>query len=220
MLQSINEAKQLLQKIQFLINNLPADTEPSAIELDLIREYLRKMYAITYDWHNVKPDVMNSDSDQKIVRQEAPQITTTADTSKKENIVAKEEIEAPEMLQENNTTESSSDPAGALADRVEKTMHFLNEKLAAEKEILADKIKTRKADDLRTAIDLNEKFFFINELFKGDALAFDKSIRFLNGLTSMQDAMVYIEKELGVNYDWKSKKEATEKFIKAISVKY
>ena len=103
---------------------------------------------------------------------------------------------------------------------IHESKNFLNEKLATEKETLADKIKPKKTNDLRTAIDLNAKFFFIKELFKSDALAYEKAIRFLNGLTSMQDAEVYINKELAINYNWQNKDAAMHKFLEAIKIKF
>ena len=44
---SLSEAKILLQKIQSLIDNLDITNPNSAIETDLIKDHLRKLYDIT-----------------------------------------------------------------------------------------------------------------------------------------------------------------------------
>ena len=205
----LSEARLIMQKIQFLLGNLDTGTSQSKIELDLIRDYLRKLYDLTMDFDNTNESVPDTKQPERVI---IPEVKTT--NPPPETIRMQETEDRVEVKKENNRSEEPKEEM-KLSDK-----HLLNQRLAMEKEILADKIKPKKSDDLRTAIDLNDKFYFINELFKGDAHAYDKAIRFLNGLGKMEDATVYVEKELAINYNWQSKQEAIERFMDSIKVKF
>ncbi|HET8964074.1 MAG TPA: hypothetical protein VFM99_09265 [Chitinophagales bacterium] len=236
---SLSEAKILLQKIQSLIDNLDTSNPNSAIETDLIKDHLRRIYDITM---NLKIEKAEQVSNEKQEHVRVPKIESNAispDTINKKEIIEDETPLEETVVIENNPIEEvpniiSHIPQSILhfeetplpaENQIEEgpkheAKNFLNEKLASEKETLADKIKPKKTNDLRTSIDLNAKFFFIKELFKNDALAFEKAIRFLNGLTSLQDAEVYINKELAINYNWQNKDAAMHKFLEAIKIKF
>ncbi|MBK6731635.1 MAG: hypothetical protein IPG60_12005 [Bacteroidetes bacterium] len=235
---SLSEAKILLQKIQSLIDNLDITNPNSAIETDLIKDHLRKLYDITLNLKIEKEvQVPNEKPEPDIVTKIESHAFPPETISSEEIIV--EETPLEEAAIKNKRIEEiintiSHIPQSILhfeetplpienqleVSIIHESKNFLNEKLATEKETLADKIKPKKTNDLRTAIDLNAKFFFIKELFKSDALAYEKAIRFLNGLTSMQDAEVYINKELAINYNWQNKDAAMHKFLEAIKIKF
>lgn len=235
---SLSEAKILLQKIQSLIDNLDTSNPNSAIETDLIKDHLRRIYDITLNLKIENEEQVANEKPEKVIVPEIESNAIPSETTNKEEII-EEEIPMEEASVENSRIEEvpninshipqsilhfEETPLPAENQMEESTKHesknFLNEKLASEKETLADKIKPKKTNDLRTSIDLNAKFFFIKELFKSDALAYEKSIRFLNGLTSMQDAEVYINKELAINYNWQNKDAAMHKFLEAIKIKF
>lgn len=101
----------------------------------------------------------------------------------------------------------------------EKQKASLNERFSKEKTTLADKI-SRPQGSLKTSIDVNEKFFFIRDLFGADNNAYDKAIRFLDNLSSLDDAMIYIERELAIQYKWEPVSKAREKFMKQVRLRF
>lgn len=236
---SLSEAKILLQKIQSLIDNLNTSNPISAIETDLIKDHLRRIYDITLNLKIEKEEQVSNEKQEKDMNPEIESHAIPPETNNKKEIIEDETPLEETVVIENTPMEEipniiSRKPQSILhfeetplpaENKIEEgtkqeSKNFLNEKLASEKETLADKIKPKKTNDLRTSIDLNAKFFFIKELFKNDALAYEKAIRFLNGLTSMQDAEVYINKELAINYNWQNKDAALHKFLEAIKIKF
>jgi hypothetical protein len=57
---------------------------------------------------------------------------------------------------------------------------------------LAEKIKNNKIADIRTAIGINDKFTFINEIFKGELAKYNQAIEQFNSMTSYDEAIEFI----------------------------
>jgi hypothetical protein len=83
------------------------------------------------------------------------------------------------------------------------------EKMAEQKpvEIVADKIGKKKISGLNQVIGINEKFFFINELFEGNMKEYKKAIDELDQCESLPEAVEYL-KTLLENNGWDKANEA------------
>lgn len=83
------------------------------------------------------------------------------------------------------------------------------EKMAEQKpvEIVADKIGKKKISGLNQVIGINEKFFFINELFEGNMKEYKKAIDELDQCESLPKAVEYL-KTLLENNGWDKANEA------------
>jgi hypothetical protein len=94
----------------------------------------------------------------------------------------------------------------SLSDKFKDEKKSLNEKLGEEKKekSLADKIQKKPIKDLKTAIGINDKFIFINELFKGSLQEYNKAIETINAYNSDREAFLFIE-ELKGKYNWEEK---------------
>lgn len=103
-------------------------------------------------------------------------------------------------------------------DNEEKTA--LGDKLSKGKKTLADKLNANGTLDLRRAIDLNDKFFFIRELFQGDHNAFDTTIKFMNGMTGIEDVKAFVERELSPKYNWNNNPEGVQRFYEVLEEKF
>lgn len=57
---------------------------------------------------------------------------------------------------------------------------------------LAEKIKNNKIADIRTAIGINDKFTFINEIFKGELAKYNQAIEQFNAMNSYDEAIDFI----------------------------
>lgn len=78
----------------------------------------------------------------------------------------------------------------------------LNDELRAQiPPSLSDFLHTRPIQDLKHSINLNDRFQFITDLFKGDETAFDNAIRILNEASDQQEAHRYL-KDLMRTYQW------------------
>jgi hypothetical protein len=58
---------------------------------------------------------------------------------------------------------------------------------------LAAKIKQNKITDIKTAIGINDKFLFINEIFKGEMSSYNQAIETLNDTSDFHEAVHYID---------------------------
>ena len=78
--------------------------------------------------------------------------------------------------------------------------------------------RTDSISDINTAIGINEKFQFINELFEGNLNEYTAAINQLNNYTSFSEAESYINsiKEI---YKWKEENPIVEKFMSIIKRK-
>ena len=110
----------------------------------------------------------------------------------------------------------------AILDDEEEEEDFnagLNNKLYKDKKTLADKLTSSKGKDLKSVIDLNEKLFFINKLFKGDKEAYENTIKQLNMVTGYEEGKQLIVADLANKYNWKDK-EAIERLTEVIQQKF
>ena len=72
----------------------------------------------------------------------------------------------------------------------------LNDRFKKEESVLIDRLKDKPIDSLQLEIDLNEKFWFINELFNGDSAAFNQLLKALDEAGGVQSAREILQNTL------------------------
>jgi hypothetical protein len=92
----------------------------------------------------------------------------------------------------------------------------LNDKLKAEKTELAHALKDAPIKDLRKGIGVNDKFLFINELFRGDESLYEKSIKTINAFHILPEAEYWINRELKMRLAWNDNKEVVQHFYQLV----
>lgn len=121
-----------------------------------------------------------------------------------------------------NTTDNISKPEPAVNFLVaeQKEVH---ESISTPQESLNDKLKTSASEkehilyeapikDLRTAIGINDRFRFIQELFRGDESVYERSIITINSFTQYNEAEYWIQRELKVKSGWDDSSEVVQQF--------
>lgn len=83
-----------------------------------------------------------------------------------------------------------------LADKFQTERKTIKDQLSETNNdnSLGDKIQQSQIQDLKSAIGINDKFLFINELFKGDLAGYNKTIEGLDKCASRQEALNLLEK--------------------------
>ena len=71
-------------------------------------------------------------------------------------------------------------------------------------------LQKKGISDLMAAIDLNDKFMLLNELFDSNMDKYNKSIRALNSFSTLLGAKTYMS-ELQIEYQWDCESEAYKK---------
>ncbi|MEE4255835.1 MAG: hypothetical protein V2I47_02255 [Bacteroidales bacterium] len=84
---------------------------------------------------------------------------------------------------------------------------------------IASKVNPTDIRDLKMAIGINDKFLFINELFKGDPSVYNQAIENLNTANGMQEATAAIESYRS-EYAWSDNSEAYHRLKKIVMSKY
>ena len=80
----------------------------------------------------------------------------------------------------------------------------------SEDKSLAARLQRKPVSDLITAIGINDKFLFLNELFGGSMEKYNKSIRSLNSFSTLLGAKTY-RSELQIEFQWDCTSEAYKK---------
>lgn len=74
--------------------------------------------------------------------------------------------------------------------------------------------------DLRSAIGINDKFQFIQELFGGDEKSFETGIKTINAFKIFPEAQFYIKRELREKYNWDEECNVVKQFDQLIKRRF
>ncbi len=96
----------------------------------------------------------------------------------------------------------------------------INERLKQSKIDLGDSFTEIPIRDLRKAIAVNDRFLFINELFRGDEAAYERSIKTINGFSIFPEAEYWIQRELKVKNGWNDSEELVKQFYQLVKRRF
>ncbi len=78
----------------------------------------------------------------------------------------------------------------------------LNDRLKQIKPEIVERLKETPVKDLRKAVGINDRFLFINELFRGDENMYERCIKTINSFSIYPEAEYWITRELKVKLGW------------------
>ena len=102
-------------------------------------------------------------------------------------------------------TLSHQAPVQAKSSRNELPFEYpesLNDRLKQVKIELSQSLNTAPIKDLKKAIGVNDRFLFINELFRGDEAMYERSIKTIQNFSIFPEAEYWIRRELKVKIGW------------------
>lgn len=122
-----------------------------------------------------------------------------------------------------------SEPAIYTAPK--KETKEINEVNAGNNASLNDKLKQSRIDlgetlteipirDLKKAIGINDRFLFINELFRGDENMYERSIKTINSFSILPEAEYWIQRELKVKLAWNDSNETVKQFTQLVKRRF
>lgn len=111
------------------------------------------------------------------------------------------------------------------------TVKELNDMMGSQESSLNDKLKESVVEvghrltdfpirDLKKAIGVNDRFVFISELFRGDEVMYERSIKTINGFRIFPEAEYWIERELKVKLGWEENRPATQHFYQLVKRRF
>ena len=109
----------------------------------------------------------------------------------------------------------------SIGDKYISNKPSLNEIVSSFKpdESIGMKLQHGSVSDLMKSIDMNLKFLFVKNLFKGNGSVFTEEINKINTIGKLQEAIKYME-EMKNKYNWDDKSEAYSELYKLILRKY
>ena len=96
----------------------------------------------------------------------------------------------------------------------------LNDRLKQSKIDLGDTLTEVPIRDLRKAIGVNDRFLFINELFRGDEAVYERSIKTINSFSIFAEAEYWIQRELKVKNGWNDGDEMVKQFYQLVKRRF
>ena len=96
----------------------------------------------------------------------------------------------------------------------------LNDKLRQHKTELSDALQDAPIKDLKKAIGINDRFLFINELFRGDEVMYERSIKTINGFSIYPEAEYWIKRELKLKLGWDDKNTVVKQFDQLVKRRF
>lgn len=150
-----------------------------------------------------EPEIIQEIEAVKNIIQEEEQIQSSTE----------EEIPTQEELNADLETSISS------VISMHSSENTFSEKIQVEDNSLAARLAKKKIENLSSAIGINEKFLFTNELFDGNTEQFLKEIGVLNQQNSMEQANQYLE-GLAVKNEWNVEEQPYLKLVALVGRKY
>jgi len=142
--------------------------------------------------------------DEKEIEEELEQIKKNAESKNKISVNAKPFLlfdpveDVPTLAHQ--TTENVVPKE--INETVASSSKSLNERLKEVKTELAEKLTDAPIKDLKKAIGVNDRFLFINELFRGDEAMYERSIKTINNFSILAEAEYWIRRELKIKIGW------------------
>jgi hypothetical protein len=135
-----------------------------------------------------------------------------------------QELETPvEVISENlvpNIVEAPVVEISQASLEVVKTEPTLNASEKIEIKEVKDHLVLEPIKDLRSAIGINDKFQFIQELFAGDEKSFEVGIKTINAFKIFPEAQFYIKRELREKNNWDEESIVVKQFDQLIKRRF
>lgn len=120
--------------------------------------------------------------------------------------------EIPTLSQQQQTPREVNELAGDNAS--------LNDKLRQGSTELVEVLKETPIRDLRKAIGINDRYVFINDLFRGDESMYERCIKTINNFNILAEAEYWINRELKVKLGWNNDHPTVQHFDQLVKRRF
>jgi hypothetical protein len=207
-------AQMLLNELQNINNNTETGSKkvavilPAVMRVEIGEQSIKQEESKTAVLRKEKTPAAEESLEEKIIDEEIiPKRTVEKSASvresKKSSDYNMEDIPTFAYQQKN---------AFELNDAMSQNEESLNDRLKVERTELGHLLKESPVKDLRKAIGINDRFAFINELFRGDENMYERSIKTINSFTALAEAEFWIQRELKTKIGWNEGSETVHHF--------
>jgi len=126
----------------------------------------------------------------------------------------REEVDVPTLTQQTQgkAKEINQSVAGQVAS--------LNDRLKEIKIEISEKLTDTPVKDLKKAIGINDRFLYINDLFRGDEAMYERSIKTINGFSIWPEAEYWIRRELKTKLGWTDDNVTVKQFDQLVKRRF
>ncbi len=227
-----------IQEIEKIISKFQNYSSIPSIEIDLALHKLQNLYELLLmiREHGHTEKSLKKNEDQDITVSQSKQ--EDEDREKKEDFVLENEIQVESKEEFSNPPPTEPQPSGetelietgtsevkptpgkekeiTIAEKLEKQGEFLNEKLAQGNKERFSNLQGGPIESISGSIGINDRFYFIREVFEGNSENFKKSLEFLDKAGNFNEAYNYLKGQLIVDMD----SEATQSLLNLIRRKF
>lgn len=160
--------------------------------------------------------------DEKEIEEELEQIKRKAEVVNSLSVHARPEfqyhpIEDMPTLAHQTPLEKKSAPT---TDTPFEYPESLNDRLKEVKIELSEKLTETPIKDLRKAIGVNDRYLFVNELFRGDEAMYERSIKTIQNFSIYAEAEYWIKRELKVKIGWHDSHPVVKQFDQLVKRRF
>jgi hypothetical protein len=210
----------------------------SQIDLDIIKSEIRRLYQLYYQLETTgeKPEAISQQSTKHEEIKPKSEDDNKETTKSKQQTVTIEEPKEKSEVQTTNIEEQKAESREpihltsdlftgtetvTIAEKFRDNKKSINDKIGINKtdKSIADKLKSKHTDDIKTSIGINEKFLFINELFEGNMQEYNVFIAKLNNLNNLDEAYSFINEQKSIK-KWNDNLDSLSKLTDLIENRY
>ncbi|MEO6547566.1 MAG: hypothetical protein ABIN94_06185 [Ferruginibacter sp.] len=148
------------------------------------------------------------------IKRNASMMQQISGNSRPQLLFEAEENDVPTLNQQVVTT------AKEINETVSGEAHSINERLKEKKVEISERLTASPVKDLRKAIGINDRFLYINDLFRGDEAMYERSIKTINGFSIWPEAEYWIRRELKTKLGWTEDDEAVKQFDQLVKRRF
>ncbi len=112
------------------------------------------------------------------------------------------EDDIPTLIHQELPVAPINAPVKEVNEWASKESRSINEYLNQPATEISAKLSDGPVKDLKKAIGINDRFLYINELFRGDEAMYERSIKTINSFTIWPEAEYWIRRELKTKLGW------------------
>jgi hypothetical protein len=140
-----------------------------------------------------------------------------SDIEKKELLAKGEEAHASDMKSSQTIDQRVKQHGDAISDDQIPSLSAYDVILKKREEhILSTQLKYDSIQNIKDAIDLNKKIWFIKELFHGNIDFYNKTLELLNNFDYLEEALDYVDE----NFDWDYDNKTVRDFMEFVYRKF
>ncbi|MBS4064882.1 MAG: hypothetical protein KGZ74_09995, partial [Chitinophagaceae bacterium] len=142
-------------------------------------------------------------------------------TPSKPALLFDDEPEVPTLIHQPNYKEPPKKSGKEINEAVAGEAPSLNDLHKQETKEIGHKLsETGAVKDLKKAIGINDRFVFINELFRGDEAMYERSIKTINNFSIYPEAQYWMERELKIKLGWDDTRQSAQDFYALVKRRF